>query len=161
MENILQCNHRELNELSGIRIHGKRELFLQVFVVDNIPLLVNGKTDRQALLQRYEEQNTGNDGKQTTHTAFQAFILIFIFTYKSEYLFVTLPLNSLFTEGLEKTSEESLMAHIIDYPTFYLETEGIHDKSVSHNKCLQWYSHLSYADVLSTKSNRTRNKQNL
>lgn len=74
---------------------------------------------------------------------------------------MTLPLNSLFTEGLEKTSKESVMAHIIDYPTFYLEAEGIHDKSVSHNKCLQWYSHLSYADVLSTKSNRIRNKQNL
>jgi hypothetical protein len=42
-----------------------------VFVVDNIPLLVNGKTDRQALLRRYKEQNFDNEGKQTTYTAFQ------------------------------------------------------------------------------------------
>lgn len=69
-------------------------------MVDNIPLLVNGKTDRQALLRRYEEQNTGNEGKRTTHTAFQAFIFIFLFTYKIEYLLMTLSLNWLFTEGV-------------------------------------------------------------
>lgn len=37
----------------------------QVFVIDSIPLLVNGKTDRQALLRMYEEQNTGNGGPRT------------------------------------------------------------------------------------------------
>jgi hypothetical protein len=37
---------------------------LQVFVIDSIPLLVNGKTDRQALLRMYEEQNTGNGGEK-------------------------------------------------------------------------------------------------
>lgn len=29
----------------------------QVVVVDNIPLLTNGKTDRQALLKQYESSN--------------------------------------------------------------------------------------------------------
>ncbi|PNF43301.1 hypothetical protein B7P43_G14455 [Cryptotermes secundus] len=37
----------------------------QVFVIDSIPLLVNGKTDRQALLRTYEEQNTGSGGLRT------------------------------------------------------------------------------------------------
>jgi amino acid adenylation domain-containing protein len=37
----------------------------QVFVVDSIPLLVNGKTDRQELLRRYEERNTCNKGLKT------------------------------------------------------------------------------------------------
>lgn len=68
---MIQCGHRGGSEPSDIRIHTKRKLFLQVFVVDNIPLLVNGKTDRQALLRRYKEQNFGNESKQTTYTAFQ------------------------------------------------------------------------------------------
>lgn len=33
----------------------------QVILVENIPLLVNGKIDRQALLKMYE--NTNNNGK--------------------------------------------------------------------------------------------------
>jgi hypothetical protein len=44
--------------------HSAYELFLQVFVIDSIPLLVNGKTDRQALLRMYEEQYTGNGGEK-------------------------------------------------------------------------------------------------
>jgi hypothetical protein len=44
--------------------HSEYELFLQVFVIDSIPLLVNGKTDRQALLRMYEEQNTGDGGEK-------------------------------------------------------------------------------------------------
>jgi hypothetical protein len=44
--------------------HSEYELFLQVFVIDSIPLLVNGKTDRQALLRMYEEQNAGSGGEK-------------------------------------------------------------------------------------------------
>lgn len=36
-------------------------LMLQVIVIESIPLLVNGKVDRQALLKMYE--NTNNNGK--------------------------------------------------------------------------------------------------
>lgn len=34
----------------------------QVIILDNIPLLINGKTDRQALLRMYETSNS-NHGK--------------------------------------------------------------------------------------------------
>lgn len=36
----------------------------QVILVENIPLLVNGKIDRQALLRSYE--NTNNNGRCNT-----------------------------------------------------------------------------------------------
>jgi len=32
----------------------------QVFIVDHIPLLTNGKTDRQTLLQKYESSYSNN-----------------------------------------------------------------------------------------------------
>lgn len=57
-------------------------LFQQVFVVDSIPLLVNGKTDRQKLLQMYQERNTANDGEQITHIAFQVILFIFAFMHR-------------------------------------------------------------------------------
>lgn len=48
----------------------------QVFVVDSIPLLVNGKTDRQALLRRYEEhstpKNTDSEGPELDYTGVPA-----------------------------------------------------------------------------------------
>ncbi|XP_043518674.1 mycosubtilin synthase subunit C isoform X2 [Frieseomelitta varia] len=36
----------------------------RIIIVDNIPLLTNGKTDRQALLKQYESSNLNNDNEQ-------------------------------------------------------------------------------------------------
>lgn len=38
----------------------------QVILIDAIPLLVNGKTDRQALLKYYENNSTNNNGTSNT-----------------------------------------------------------------------------------------------
>jgi hypothetical protein len=68
--------------------HSEYELFLQVFVIDSIPLLVNGKTDRQALLRMYKEQNTGIGGEKITH--FRPFYKFSYFACGMEWLLLNL-----------------------------------------------------------------------
>lgn len=95
--------------------------------MDRIPLLVNGKTDRQALLKRHEEQNTSNEGEQTPNTLpFRPFL----FTYKTEYDYCTTSclmkmyhMRMLFnmkwehritiSDNLERSREETLIAHVM------------------------------------------------
>lgn len=49
----------------------------QVILVENIPLLVNGKIDRQALMKSYE--NTNNNGEYNTNIIKKRLLIIDFF----------------------------------------------------------------------------------
>ena len=52
----------------------------RIIIVDNIPFLTNGKTDRQALLKQYESSNLDNGNNICAFLIIYSLLFILLFT---------------------------------------------------------------------------------
>lgn len=74
---------KSAGQLTGLQIEATLSSKLadymvpQVIIIDTIPLLVNGKVDRQTLLKIYE--NTNNNGKLCIARGLDYVIIVFVF----------------------------------------------------------------------------------